>query len=112
MIRAFIQPVIYRSNVHKIKLFEDYTTTQMIGSSLIKSTDWEYEQEWRLTIFKQKDKFPQKIKAPTPKAIFLGTRFSSNEDSLKQRLFKVAENNKIPIFQMAKDPTEFKLVEV
>jgi hypothetical protein len=97
--------------VHKIGLFEEYTTEQIIGSSLIKSPDWKYEQEWRLTIFKQKDEFPQKMNAPIPKAIYLGTRFSSNNDLLKQRLFKIAENNKIPIFQMVKHASEFKLVE-
>ncbi|WP_165758916.1 DUF2971 domain-containing protein [Niastella yeongjuensis] len=110
-IRAFMQPVMYRDRVHKIGLFEEYTTMQMIGASLIKSKDWVYEQEWRLTIFKQKDKFPQKMKVPVPKGIYLGTRFALNSDDLKNKLFKIASAKGIPIFQMEKHPQEFKLVK-
>src|SRR6185437_5788583 len=54
-IRAFIQPIIYRDKVHKIGIFEEYSTMQMVCSSLIKSKEWEYEKEWRLTIFKQRN---------------------------------------------------------
>jgi len=82
----------------------------MIASSLIKSKDWEYEQEWRLTIFKQKESFPQKLTIPNPKAIYLGTRFELNDKALKDKLFEIAEQKKIPIFRMVKHPTEFKLI--
>jgi len=109
--RTFIQPVIYRDKVHKIGLFEEYKLMQMIGSSLIKSGDWSYEKEWRLTIFKQKEKFPQKMKAPSPKAIYLGTRFHLNKEHLKNELFKIAAERKIPLYQMIKHPNEFKLIE-
>lgn len=109
-IRPFIQPVIYSHKIHKIGLFEEYTTMNMIASSLIKSKDWEYEQEWRLTIFKQKEKFPQKMKTPKPKAIYLGTRFSVNNEILKTQLISLAKDNNIPVFQMTKDTNEFKLV--
>jgi hypothetical protein len=110
-IRAFMQPVIYSDKVHQIDLFEEYTLMQMIGSSLIKSTDWEYEQEWRLTIFKQKDNFPQKMATPKPIAIYLGTRFYSNNEELKHKLFDIANECKIPVYQMQKHPNEFKLIE-
>jgi hypothetical protein len=56
--------VNYKNKVPKIGLFEEYSTMKMIGSSLIKSLDWKYEQEWRLTIFKQKEDFPQKTIVP------------------------------------------------
>ena len=110
-IRTFIQPVVYSNKVHKIGIFEEYTPMQMIGSSLIKSKDWEYEQEWRLTIFKQKDNFPQKMISPNPIAIYLGTRFHLNDNILKEKLYKIAHERKIPIYQMRKDPQEFKLIE-
>jgi hypothetical protein len=99
-IRTFIQPVMYSNNVYKLGLLEEYNTMQMIGSSLIKSKDWEHEQEWRVTIFKQKDEFPQKLSAPLPKAIYLGTRFHLNENSLKQKLYQYSTDNKIPMYQM------------
>ena len=67
LIRAFIQPVLYSNEVNKIGLLEEYSIMRMICSSLIKFSDWEYEHEWRLTIFKQKDEFPHKISVPLPK---------------------------------------------
>lgn len=109
-IRPFIQPVVYSDKVHKIGLFEEYTTIKMIASSLIKSKDWEYEQEWRLTIFKQKEVFPQKMKTPKPKAIYLGTRFPTNKEYLKARLIKIAKDKDIPLYQLKKDENEFKLI--
>jgi hypothetical protein len=110
-IRTFIQPVNYTNKVHKIGILEEYSTMQMIASSLIKSKDWEYEKEWRLTIFKQKENFPQKIKVPLPKAIYLGTRFNLNKDDLKEKIYKICANRKIPIYQMVKAQQEFKLIE-
>ncbi len=110
-IRPFIQPIIYRDKVHKIEIFEEYTTMQMIASSLIKSSDWQYEQEWRLTIFKQKDDFPHKISVPKPKAIYLGTRFDLNETSLKEELIDYSRSNNIPLIKMKKHPNEFRLVK-
>lgn len=109
-IRTFIQPVFYSDKVHKIGLFEEYTTMNMIASSLIKSKDWEYEKEWRVTIFKQKEEFPQKLKTPKPKAIYLGARFSSNKQNLKEQLINIANSHSIPIYQMTKDTNDFKLV--
>ena len=109
-VRTFIQPVVYRKEIEKIGFFEEYDTMKMVGSSLIKSKDWEYEDEWRLTIFKQKDNFPQKINVPNPKAIYLGTRFDFNCEKLKKELFVIAEKRKIPIFQMIKHPNEYKLM--
>jgi hypothetical protein len=111
-LRTFMQPIIYRDKIHKIGIFEDYSVMQMIASSLIKSQDWEYEQEWRLTIFKQQDKFPQKLTVPNPQAIYLGTRFNLNKKGLIERLFRVAEQKKIPLYQMGKHPNEFKLIKL
>jgi hypothetical protein len=110
-IRTFIQPINYTNKVHKIGLLEEYSTMRMIASSLIKSTEWEYEKEWRLTIFRQKGNFPQKIAVPKPKAIYLGTRFKLNENSLKNKLLEICISRKIPIYQMIKSQQEFKLIE-
>ena len=109
--RAYVQPVMYSDRVHKIGLFEEYSTMQMIGSSLIKSLDWKYEKEWRLTIFKQKDKFPQKLKVEDPKAIYLGIRFYKNEECLINELLEEAKIRNIPVYQMDRHPTEFRLIE-
>lgn len=109
LVRTFIQPVVYRKEIEKIGFFEEYDTMKMVGSSLIKSIDWEYEKEWRLTIFKQKDNFPQKINVPSPKAIYLGTRFDLNTEKHKKKLFEIANEKEIPVFQMVKHSNEYKL---
>jgi len=111
LVRPFIQPVLYSDKVHKIGKFEDYTTMQMIGSSLIKSIDWKYEREWRLTIFKQKEKFPQKVTVEKPKAIYLGTCFYKNDKKLISKFLGIAKNKNIQVYQMDKHPTEFRLIE-
>lgn len=109
-IRTFIQPMMYRNEIYKLGLFDDYTFTRMIGSSLIKSKDWEYEQEWRVTIFKQADEFPQKLRAPTPKAIYIGTRFDLNAESLKREFWGVVQAKNIPVYKMTKHHQEFSLI--
>lgn len=111
IVSTFIQPVIYRDKVFKIGLFEEYSTMRMIGSSLIKSKDWSYEHEWRVTIFRQKDYFPQKIAVPFPKAIYLGTRFHLNERKLQNELMQLANDRKIPIYYMEKHSNEYRLIE-
>ena len=109
-IRAFIQPVNYRDKIHKIGVFEEYTTMQMVSASLIKSKEWEYEAEWRVTIFKEEKYFPHKIKVPNPTAIYLGTRFDLNDIDLKVKLFSIAKERNIPIYKMKKHPNEYKLI--
>ena len=110
VIRAFIQPVNYRQKVHKIQVFEDFGAIQAIASSLIKSEDWSYEEEWRITIFKSDKNFVQKLPVPVPKAIYLGTRFSLNDKKLKDALFSIAAEKQIELYQMEKDSQKFRLI--
>mgnify|MGYP003647013191 CR=1 FL=1 len=109
-IRAFIQPIIYRNRIHKIGLFEEYNTINMIVSGLIKSEEWSYEKEWRITSFKQFDEFPNIMKVPKPVAIYLGTRFSENDEKLKSELYAYAKKNKVPLNEMVKHPNKFELI--
>jgi hypothetical protein len=110
-IRAFLQPIVYSDTVHKIELFEELTTLRKIGSTLIKSKEWEYEREWRVTIFKQNDTIPNKMTISKPKAVYLGTRFYLNEENLKQQLLKILKEQNIPAFHMTKHPKEYKLIK-
>lgn len=110
LVTTFIQPVIYRDLIEKLGFFDEYSVMKMVGSSLIKSKDWKYEKEWRLTIFKQKENFAQKVNVPKPIAIYLGTRFDLNQEKLKNELFRIAMEREIPVFKMIKHPNEFKLI--
>lgn len=109
-IRAFIQPIIYRDQIHKIGLFEEYNTMNMVASGLIKSKEWSYEREWRITSFKQSEEFSSKMHVPQPLAIYLGTRFCENEEELKSELYAYAVKNKVPIHQMIKHTNKFELM--
>ena len=110
IVRPFLQPVIYSENIFKIDTFEELTALNHILASLYKSIDWAYEQEWRLTIFKQNDHLPKVVDVPIPKAIYLGTRFDKNKDELKSKLMEIAKAQNIPVYKMQKHDTEYKLV--
>jgi hypothetical protein len=110
-IRAFLQPIIYSNKIYKLGLLEELTMLRKIGSSLIKGKDWKYEAEWRLTIFKQGDIFPNKMTVLDPKAVYLGTRFDFNEEYLKDQLFNILNKKNIPFFQMTKHPEQYKLIK-
>lgn len=111
-IRAFMQPIIYSEKIYRISLFEELTQLRKIGSSLIKSKDWEYEAEWRLTRVKQphEKEVPSTITVPKPKAIYLGTRFHLNNESEQMRFFEILKEQNIPAYQMTKHTTEYKVI--
>ena len=108
-IRPFLQPIIYSKNVYKIEFFEDLTPLRKIGSTLIKSKDWEYEKEWRATILKNKN-FSNKKEVSKPKAVYLGTRFHENSKTFKEQLLKILKEKNIPVYQMKKHPEQYKLI--
>jgi hypothetical protein len=111
-IRVFLQPIIYSTKIYKIPTYEDFTLLQLIGASLNKCKDWEYEGEWRLTILKNTNSFEEKkISVPKPKAIYLGTRFTQNDEELKMEFMKAVNQQNIPVYEMEKHPTEYKLVK-
>ena len=110
IIRPFLSPVYYSDQIFKISTFDELTPIKKIGALLTKCKDWEYEQEWRYTPIKQKGiDIPNKIDAPIPKAVYLGTRFDQNSDELKNELIRVLKNKNIPTYPMKKHYTEYKL---
>jgi hypothetical protein len=52
---------------------------------------------------------PDKIPIPTPKAIYLGTRFDQNDTEKKEKLLSLTKERNIPVYQMVRHNTEFKL---
>jgi Protein of unknown function (DUF2971) len=102
-------PIHYSANIYNLELFEELTRLQKIGSATTKGNDWEYEKEWRIIQIKADDSFSNKMKVPDPKAVYLGTRFSQNENHLKDKLMSLLQDKNIPIFQMVKHLTEYKL---
>ena len=109
-IRPFLYPIMYSDKIYKISC-DDFRALRALGSSLIKSKDWEYEAEWRLTILRQREVFSNKITVTNPKAVFLGTRFHLNTADIKGKLLDILEKKKVPVYQMKKHSEEFKLVK-
>ncbi|WEK17888.1 MAG: DUF2971 domain-containing protein [Candidatus Pedobacter colombiensis] len=110
-IRPFLQPIVYSEKIFKIGLLEELDIIRKIGSTLIKSKDWEYEAEWRYTYFRQGPEFLNKIPIGNPIAVYLGTRFDLNSTELKDQLFHYLENRKIPFFHMKRHPLEYRLIK-
>jgi hypothetical protein len=110
-LRPFLNPIIYHDQVYKLELLEDLNMLKKVGSSLIKSKEWEYEAEWRLISMKQsQNDFSSKIKVPVPNAVYLGTRYHENPVTEIDKLATLLASRNIPAFQMIKHINEFKLV--
>jgi hypothetical protein len=110
-IRAFLQPAFYSDKLFIIKTMEDLNVINHLIASLTKSKDWEYEEEWRLTVPPDGNAVPVTIEVPVPKAIYLGPRFDLNVEYKKKQFLRICKSQNIPIFQMKIHPTEYKLIK-
>lgn len=112
-IRPFIQPVFYSNKIFTINSIGEVNAINNIMASICKSKDWEYEQEWRLTIFakSQIEGNMNLIKAPIPKAIILGSRFNLNTDDVKCKIDQIVKEQNIPIYQMNIHSSQYKLIK-
>lgn len=68
----------------------------MILSALRKSTDWAYEDEWRLVTVNSDDAQGHEFPAPSPVRILLGAKMTS---AYRSNLLAVAERLGVPCFQ-------------
>ena len=108
-VKEFLSPVYYTSEALKTATWEEVSAISILGASLEKAKEWEYEQEWRLMTFTFMDKGNQKKNIPTPKAIYLGINFDKNNETHKTKLIEVAKNKGIKIYQMMKNISQYKL---
>lgn len=107
--RAFLQPVFYDDKLFKLKTMDHVTGLSQLIGSLVKSKDWEYENEWRLTLLQTVTK-KEKIQSSNPKAIYLGPRFKLNNNYKILQLQRICGQHNIPVFQMKIHPTEYKVI--
>jgi uncharacterized protein YbgA (DUF1722 family) len=76
-----------------------------INSLTLKSTDWNYEKEWRLLLLAENNEKMQKVQLPTPKEIILGLNISrENQD----KLLDIATTYNIPCYKTVKDSSSFR----
>lgn len=66
-----------------------------------KSSDWDYEEEWRIFQLGNKDT----MKLPKARKVFLGANM---EEIPKQRIMEIAKKKNIPVFQMYLKADKYK----
>lgn len=110
-IRYLIQPAFYSDTGFQLGTMEDLTSVSHLMSSLYKARDWAYEAEWRLTAIPKDGKVPEKVTAPLPQAIYLGTRFTQNKPAYQAKLREIARSQNIPIFEMTIHQSQYKIVK-
>jgi hypothetical protein len=108
-------PVFYKgiydaSNIIKSlnegKLFNNLVA---ILAALHKSSDWEYESEWRLVLPDVADKAGINLSAPL-KAVYLGSKLEDSKESNNlSRVLECAEAAQVPVFRMHLIPEEFRV---
>ena len=114
MLKEILYPVSYQQEFGDIN-----------AAKIIKSTDWSYEQEWRVVINQQMaDELKKKYETNRLNclggfkgcAIYLGSKFNKNSDKivngkLMEELVDIAKDKNIPIFQMKMRSDKFELYE-
>lgn len=84
-----------------------YNNLFNIVAAMHKAPEWAYEREWRFIHSFEKSLLNTNYPMPTPKAVYLGSRISSEN---KAKVTEIASARKIPVRQMRLSEKEFKLV--
>ena len=109
--RAFLHPVNYTNELFKLKSIDELNPINLLMAAICKSSEWEYEKEWRIVALPNHQINNNCIEAPIPKAIYLGTRFNLNSSFKQKQLLRIAKSKNIPVFQMKIHPHEYKIIE-
>ncbi|WP_461672522.1 DUF2971 domain-containing protein [Priestia megaterium] len=110
-----LHPIIYRDELFDIARYmktegligEIYLMYIIAYASMIKSTEWSYEKEWRLIEIPSEEMDGLNLPFFQPESIYLGARIN---DVDKQMLIEIGCEKKIPVFQMKMKDDEFKLI--
>ncbi|MFJ7982288.1 DUF2971 domain-containing protein [Lysinibacillus xylanilyticus] len=116
-----IEPVIYNDELfdateYYIETFSNqkgFNNLYGIYPTISKSSQWEYEKEWRLIFpygpgVQIDDRKKRALYMPVPKALYLGSKI--NEDN-KNIILKIAKEKKITVYQMIQDKNGYNLSE-
>ena len=109
-----LYPIIYRDNLldateylKPIDQKSRFNNTIGLYASIVKSTEWAYEREWRLVmpfgIFKEEVAWRN---MPLPKAVFLGARI---QDKHRNEIGNIFQGKNFPIMQAVPSKAAFSL---
>lgn len=81
-----------------MKAFPDKNLMSFYLATLVKSTDWEYEKEWRLVLMADKNKpTGRAFGMPKPVAIYLGSRITDENEA---EIREICQSKNIPLYKM------------
>ncbi len=84
---------------------QDINKSFLINSLTLKSSDWQYEKEWRLLLLAEKSEKMQRVQLPVPKEIILGLNITSENQA---RLIDIANTNNIICHKVEKGSNSFQ----
>ncbi|KGB92022.1 DUF2971 domain-containing protein [Burkholderia cepacia] len=108
----FMYPVIYSERpfdaTDNISNFAEKSPNSLYlnKAGLIKSTDWEYEREWRLIFSNGVMKSEQAYDMPTPTAVYLGSHISQKD---QDDILNICKEKGIPVKKMKHSPSVFRM---
>lgn len=91
--------------IDQLNLTNEKTGRFCMEASIIKSTAWSYEREWR-TFFKSKEEHQKEDFFPVT-AVYLGARISNE---IETRLLSICKTKGIPVYKMFPDVKTHKLI--
>lgn len=104
-------PIIYTKELFDMTPFiKDKEAFNCLMSSYVsmnKSTEWQYEKEWRYSIPWGPGAEPFAKGVPTPTAVYLGVKISSENE---KEIIKIAHEKSITVYKMKMKSDEFKLI--
>lgn len=86
-----------------------YNPLSSIHAAISKSTEWSYEKEWRMILYRDKGIKPFNYEIIKPKYVILGARVSEEN---KSKVLEIAEQKNIPVKQIRLDRSKYGLTRV
>ncbi|WP_244945860.1 DUF2971 domain-containing protein [Bisbaumannia pacifica] len=78
----------------------------VIASAIVKSSKWEYEDEWRYCVLCQEEN--RHLRAFEPQRLLLGCKAQKN---VRNELAEICRDKGLPMYQMQRSSTSFSIVE-
>lgn len=101
---SILSPVLYIDKLYNISE-HTFNGKGLMVSSLLKSSEWKYEKEWRLVVCNLQNSSAEFLDVPKPTAIYLGA--CSKGD---RRITEFAEQNNIEVHKLRMSTEEYKLI--
>ena len=111
---CLLYPVIYTDDIFDATEYlqvaleerDTYNSFMVTYAAITKSTEWNYEKEWRYVLPLGPLNDPH-LSLPKPKAIYLGAKVL---DEKKENIIKLATKKGIKVYQMTMNTSKFKLI--